>query len=402
MAFDLSAADKVLKEFYLAPVREQLNNKTKTLAEFDKNTDDIAGKRAYVPIHVTRNSGVGARPDGGTLPSAGQQGYEDSLVPLKYNYARIKVTGPTIEATRNDEGAFLRAVSSEMKRGVEDLKRDLNRQVFGNGDSKIAQFGVTSSGDVLTLATATKASAIRQFEPGMKISIGTVAAPTTTASSLTVVSASVANKTVTVASGTGVVTAATDFAFRAGNAGANTSYELTGLAKQVDDANALFDVDPASYPVWVSTVKGNSGTNRQITEDLVQETLDDVDIASGSEPTLWIGSHGVVRSYANSLTTRSRFVNTVQLRGGWSGVEIAAADNAAFAKDRDCPNNTAYALSPDKFVEYRMTDYDWADTDGRVLRNVSGEDSWEAFLRIYHEIATSQRNAHAKIEDITE
>lgn len=402
MSLNMTTADKVLKEFYLAPVREQLNNAVKTLAQFDKNTENVQGKRVYVPIHVSRSPGVGARPDGGTLPAAGEQGYEDSLVPLKYQYGRIKVTGPTIRATKSDEGSFIRAVDSEMKGIVNDLKRDINRQVFGNGDSKIAQFAVTASGDVLNLATTTKASAIRQFEPGMKISIGTVAAPTTTAATLTVVSSSVANKTVTVATGTGVVTAATDFAFRLGNAGANVSYEITGLQKQINSSGTLFDVDPTAFPVWVSTVKANGGTNRQITEDLVQETIDDVDVASGQTPTLWIGSHGVVRSYANALQVRSRYVNTVNLRAGWSGVEIAAADGAAFAKDRDCPNNTAFALTPSEFVEYRQSDYDWADYDGRALRNVAGEDGWEAFMGIDHEFATSRRNAHARVDDITE
>lgn len=399
----LTNADKVLKEFYLAPVREQLNNAVKTLAQFEKNYEDIVGKRAYVPIHVSRNSGIGARADGGSLPTAGNQGYEDSLVTLKHQYARIKVTGPTIRASARDEGAFIRAVDSEMKGAVNDLKRDINRQVFGTSNGKIAQCGTTTTSTTIVLNSSATATQLRQLEVGMVIDIGTVASPTTIAGSVTIQSIDRTAKTMVV-SGSNVSTTSSHFIFRAGNGGDSSSQkEITGLQTQIASSGTLFDVDPSTYDVWVSTVSSNSGTNRQLTEDLIQNLADDVEIASGSTPSLWVGSYGVVRSFGGLLATQKRFVNTVALKAGWSGIELnTGAEGAAFAKDRDCPANTAFAISPDKFVEYRMANYDWADYDGRSLRNVAGEDAWEAFLVIDHEFATSQRNAHGVLQDISE
>lgn len=400
----LANADKVLKEFYLAPVREQLNNAVKTLAQFEKNYEDIVGKRAYVPVHVTRNSGVGARADGGTLPTAGNQGYDDSLVTLKHQYGRIKVTGPTIRASAKDEGAFIRAVDSEMKGVTNDLKRDINRQVFGTSDGVIATCGTTTTSATIQLLAATSLTQMRQFEIGEVVDIGTVASPTTIASARTITAIDRSNKTITVSGATVSTVSGTHFVFRSGNGGSGASQvEVTGLRTQIAASGTLFDVDPTAYPVWASTVNSNSGTNRQLTEDLVQDLADNVEIESGSAPSLWVGSYGVVKSFGNLLATQKRFVNTVALKAGWSGIELnTGATGAAMAKDRDCPANTLYAISPDKFVEYRMANYDWADYDGRSLRNVAGEDAWEAFIVIDHEFATSQRNAHGVLQDLSE
>lgn len=398
----LTNADKVLKEFYIGPVREQLNNQVKFLAQLEKNEKSISGKRAYVPIHVSRNSGIGARADGGTLPTAGNQGYEDSLVPLMHQYGRIKVTGPTIRATRNDEGAFIRAVSSEMKGVVNDLRRDINRQSFGTSNGVKATCGTTTTAVIIVLAASTTVTQMRQFDVGEVVDIGTVADPVSVASARTIVSIDIAARTITV-NGSNVSTTGTDFVFRSGNGGdvANSSQkEITGLRTIVDSTGTLHDVNPSTYPVW-SAYEDSASSNRILTEDLIQEVADNVETLSGHIPPLWIGSKGVVRSFGNQLSAQKRFVNTVQLKAGWGGIELAAAEGV-FAKDRDCPENTAFAVNPEFIVEYQMSDYDWADYDGRALRNVAGEDAWEAFLYKDHEIATSQRNAHAKVTELTE
>src|SRR5438445_11602811 len=104
-----STADAVLKEDYLPGVREQLNNNT-FLATVEKNSEDITGRRAVLALHLKRNAGIGARAEGGTLPSAGVQGDFDEEVQLRHNYARIQVTGQTIKAMASDKTSFVRAV----------------------------------------------------------------------------------------------------------------------------------------------------------------------------------------------------------------------------------------------------------------------------------------------------
>ena len=55
----------ILKEFYLGPIQEQLNNEAHVLELFEKVTVDWNGKYAVLPIRTGRNTGVGFRTESG-------------------------------------------------------------------------------------------------------------------------------------------------------------------------------------------------------------------------------------------------------------------------------------------------------------------------------------------------
>jgi hypothetical protein len=404
MPLTLQTADAALKEDYQPAIREQLNNTVFLLTQIERNNKDIEGRRAVLSLHVTRNSGVGARAEGGTLPAPGNQGYVEERIPLRYNYARIKVSGPAIRAMRSDRGSFVRAVDSETRGAVTDLRRDVNRQLFGTSDGVIAACGTTSSSATVQLDAATTASQMRQFEIGMKVDIGTVASPTAVVAGATIVAVNSSAKTITIDSA--VTTSSSHRVFRAGSGGAGANQkELTGLQTIVAASGALFNVDPATYPVWASYVDSNGGTGRNFTETLAAKVIHEVSIRSGQDVNLFITSDGVQRNFANQLTSLKRFVNSVDLRGGYKGLEVTAGGNmgpVALVWDRDCPNGKCFALNTSHLTQYEMSDWEWMEEDGAVLSRVSGEDAYEAVLFKYHELATDQRNAHALIVDLNE
>ena len=93
----------ILKEFYLGPVQEQLNNEVMVLDLMTKSTVDWNGRVAIIPIHVSRNTGVGYRAEGTStvnalLPAAGDQGYQRLQVNAHFLYGRFQITGPAISA----------------------------------------------------------------------------------------------------------------------------------------------------------------------------------------------------------------------------------------------------------------------------------------------------------------
>lgn len=138
---DLSAASNVLKNFYLGPIREQLNNSSILLSRLDRDetTQDVYGKNFTVPLRNGRNDSAGlGRADDGAAHTAGRQGYTTITVPNKYLYAKIRVTGPTIKATRSKAGAFITAIESEIKGATRDFKRAMNRQLHGDGRDALA------------------------------------------------------------------------------------------------------------------------------------------------------------------------------------------------------------------------------------------------------------------------
>lgn len=405
MGKTLTNADAALKEDYQPSMREQLNNTNWFLSQIERNSKDVEGRRAVLSLHVSRNSGVGARAENGTLPTAGNQGYAEERVSLRYNYGTIRLTGPVIRAMRSDSGSFVRAVDSETKGVVRDLKRDVNRQLFGTSDGVIAKINGTGSTTTNVVFSATSTAAQRrQVEIGMVIDVGTASPFTSVGTGRTVTAIAADGLSFTVSPAFAVAPATNDSIVRSGSGGSGAAQvELTGLPTIVDDANTLFNVNPTTNPVWKSYVDGNAGVNRSISDQLLQELIHNVSINGGDQVNLFVTSDGVERAYAATLTSQKRFANTLDLKGGYKALAVnAGTGEVALKWDRDAPNNKVFGLDTDHLTQHEMSDWEWMDEDGAILSRVSGVDAYEAVLFKYHELTTDKRNAHGVIEDVTE
>ena len=407
--------DSALKEYYLPPAREQLNNENMMLAQIERTSRHVEGRRAVLSLHVQRNSGVGARAEGGALPTAGSQGYAEERVGLSYNYLRIRVSGQAMKATVNDSGSFVRALSSEMTQGVNDLRRDINRQIFTDGNAAIAQCASVATATIrLTTPTTTQ---MNQLHVGMLIDVGTVSDADAKGAGLEISSIDKSAGTVTFTTNPTAGVGTSHFLYRQGNkldvdgSGADAAdgagtLELIGLAKIVGAAGtSLHNVDSSTYTSWSSTINSNSGTNRAATDTLFEKVIDDIDIESGKSPNLCVTTKGVRRNYAAQLKSMKRFNDgaSLTLKGGFKALTIDCGDvSLPLVADRDCPANLAYLLNTSHLVQHEMSDWEWADYDGAVLRNRSGYDEWEAFMFKYHQLCTDQRNTHGKIADLSE
>ena len=407
--------DSALKEYYLPPAREQLNNENMMLAQIERTSRHVEGRRAVLSLHVQRNSGVGARAEGGALPTAGSQGYAEERVGLSYNYLRIRVSGQAMKATVNDSGSFVRARSSEMTQGGNDLRRDINRQIFTDGNAAIAQCASVSTATI-TLTTPTTTQ-MNQLHVGMLIDVGTVSDADAKGAGLEISSIDKSAGTVTFTTNPTAGVGTSHFLYRQGNkldvdgSGADAAdgagtLELIGLAKIVGAAGtSLHNVDSSTYTSWSSTINSNSGTNRAATDTLFEKVIDDIDIESGKSPNLCVTTKGVRRNYAAQLKSMKRFNDgaSLTLKGGFKALTIDCGDvSLPLVADRDCPANLAYLLNTSHLVQHEMSDWEWADYDGAVLRNRSGYDEWEAFMFKYHQLCTDQRNTHGKIADLSE
>lgn len=137
MGATLATFQSILKEFYIGPVIEELNNEIFVLEMFEKAVVDWQGRVAIIPVHVSRNSGVGFRQEGGganSLPDAGNQGFNRLQINAQYQYGRFEITGPAISAAKSGgKGAFIGYVDAEMKKLVTDVKVSSNEvSVCGN------------------------------------------------------------------------------------------------------------------------------------------------------------------------------------------------------------------------------------------------------------------------------
>src|SRR5476651_611172 len=145
----LAAFDAALKDLYVGPIVEQLNQKTYLLDQIERDSDHIdhTGRRAVVPLHKNRNRGRKSIADGGTLPSAGAQVYLDAIIPLRYHTYRIELTDQVVEASKTNEGAFASAIEVESKGVAVDMRKDINRQAFGQGTGQLTREELASSSE---------------------------------------------------------------------------------------------------------------------------------------------------------------------------------------------------------------------------------------------------------------
>tara|TARA_R100000664_G_C2757734_1_gene146141 strand:- start:2743 stop:4275 length:1533 start_codon:yes stop_codon:yes gene_type:complete len=134
MVATLTTFESILKEFYLGPVIEEINNEVHVLEMFEKATVDWQGRVAIIPVHVDRNTGVSFAAENAALPTAGAQGYARLQVNAKFQYGRFQITGPAISAAKSGgTGAFIGYVDAEMKKLVNDVRNSANGvSVFGN------------------------------------------------------------------------------------------------------------------------------------------------------------------------------------------------------------------------------------------------------------------------------
>ncbi len=133
MAVSISDLDAILKEFYLGPIIESLNNQLEMVQLFTKATLDWQGRQVVIPVHVSRNDGTGYRAELGTLPTAGKQGYVNLNVTARFLYGRFSLTGPAISTAKTTANSFATYVQSEMDGLVTDTKLKANQAMFTGG-----------------------------------------------------------------------------------------------------------------------------------------------------------------------------------------------------------------------------------------------------------------------------
>ena len=395
MPANLSSFDSVLKVDYLGPVREQLNNATELLKRIDTDYDSVVGKNFTIPMHYGRNEGIGARSEGAALMAAGQQGYKEAIVPMRYLYGRIQVTGQAIKAARNDAGAFVRAIDSEVKGVTRDLKQAINRMLAGDGTGRLATCGTTSN------STTVVVDSTAHLRPGMAIDV-VVAADGTTSTGATGRSVvSITNATSFVISGAAITTNNTFAVYISGS----RNLEVMGLSGAISNADigggygAFQGLAVASYPWHKSTILANGGTGRAISDTLLQRLIDDVEQAGAGAVSALYTSYGVRRAYQAILDAKKQIVNKMELKGGYSTI---AFNDIPIIVDKHMPTGKVFGVDESMLKMYKLADYDWMDMDGAILSRVSGYDAYEAILYCYMELGCFARNAHGILADINE
>ena len=401
MPQSLTNFDSALKDNYGPGLKNAVNNANAFLGEVKINDRDIIGRKAVWSLHTSRSASTGNRSELGTLPSADRQRYSQLQDDLVFTYHTIKVSGPAKHLTRGDEGAFLRALESEIDGAEKDIKNDYARQVFGQAltDGTNLQSGVLAvlsadpgTGTTLTIANATKAE-MRYFFVGEKLDVvnpASGALRTVPSGGVEITAIDASAKTLTVAAAIDAAVASGDYLVRFGNFGT----EINGLRHLISTQKTA-NVDPATVPSWGSVTAGSSTT--QVSEVLLNESSEKVlTDGDGSTPDLWIIEYDQRRKLASQLQAQKRYDGMqTTLRSGWKGLDIAEGTLVA---DRYCPTNDGFGLTMSDIERFVGLDWTWDEDDGKVLyKALDGSDAVEARFKAYHQLVATKRNSHVRV-----
>lgn len=429
-----------LKRDYHGPIIDALNNMSVLYRLLDKDEESVSGEdlKAYVPIKIRRNQGIGARGEGGALPTARYVKTVQMAIPLAYNYGAIQFTGQAIKASQKSATAFANVVDLEINSMVEAIKVDTNRQFFGDGTGFLCMTNGAGAGDTSTVTVDTPGT--QWLEEGMPIqsfpdkTTGSAEADSDISEGLTESTAHIVGKIIDDTSFTlhdyndsEITTeqwADNRYIFRWGARG----NEMMGLKGIVDneaiksesswfgDGTAVTTIQGLSretYPILNATIKHNSNTNTPITEKRIQDLLDSIEKNAGktndNKSLIIVTTYGVRQNYIDLLQADRRYdaSHDLTLVGGWRAVPYQAGnDKIPMVVDRHCIPNSLFVLDRRFLKIYRASNFDWMDMDGSMFQrkiDSSGRyDSYEAILYCYMNLgATSFKNQGA-LRDITE
>ena len=408
---------EAMKIRYGRAIVETINRKVFLYEMLEKTKEHWTGKQHQVPVYLRSANAVGARNEGGTLPDAAADVYKESIITNKNNYVVVKTTN-IAEALTSQGGAWAAVKSASIKHAALDLADSMNRQLNGGGFGILAEC-VNAVGlvvDVPTYGDSGKAPDTTRFlKVGLRVAWGTFVDGDTEFGNATPVAAghghvSVINSITqfTVVKAAGDDPGANDiFVIGNGLAQAAQSFnkEMMGIDFLVGATGELQSINPSADPEWASIVLSNpagAGTERQLTEDVMQQAIDRVADESADEADTLLCHTTTRRAYLNLLKSKGleRFAPTV-MRGGHKALTYngGTGDTQIFA-DKDAVHRTMFVLSRADLRMFEVSPFKWDSTGGDTWKWVATEDAATAFGRTYSNLGVLARNAQARIDDI--
>lgn len=402
MAADPSTIQSALKETWTEQrIAEQLYNDNPVLSRVKRLKNTEMGEYALTPIHIGRNWGFSTTSSsGGTLNSAGNQSYAQAQWSYTNQHVQVKIQGSAIDQTKGDALSVASVVDEEVSGAVNDLNRNLSRQIFLDGSAQIAQCGTTSSSTTVQLNTTSGYNAIERgwIGVGAVVDIGTASNPTAIASGVSITATDLANSTITV-SGSAVSTTSSHFVSLKGTRSGSTSYEMNGLRNIVSTSATLGGLAPASYPEWVAA--GVDSTSQAITLALLYTQNQLIAQKTGKPADFVITGLKQQRKAYTLLQAQVRYASDSSTpTGGVDGVDINGVKLYAVP---DCQNEAVYFLTIGDLFTVSAGDPYWQSriTGGETLAWVQGEDAYAGKITTRMQLGVRRRNSHAALTGLT-
>ncbi len=412
MAASLTTLSAVMKQFYLGPLQDQLNNEIMAFDLFQKEKVDWVGKECIIPVRTARNTQV-AFSATAALPAAGQQTYASLTVAAKYLYGRMAIEGPAIAQAKASVGSFINGLQVELDGAMETVKNSCDQALFTGGGcvgflneraAKGANVAFEFTGNIefvpetaaakvagllVRLDTYATAAVTMYRDAGAKQHIKFDAGVDTT---------DVDGSGTTALAGTAHAVIIPQVAESMGIYG--NLAEKTHFGADRSDASAVPTNVVLQSIIRTANLAG-TGTFVDLSTGRMQALLDDIATDSGATPDCMIAHYVFRQQYVGQLsftsTATTATSRTKSVDGGDAGFDMGSLsfNNIPLKVSRHCGKGLLIFLNPKSWSLVQIEDPNLADLDGNVLSRVSGSDSYEAYVRYYYNLVCKQPNRNA-------
>ena len=383
----LQTAESALKNVYLGVVANQLNVKANPLlAKIKQSTKDVWGKevRKLAPFGI--NGGIGAGSETDALPSSSANSYVQFVADLKNLYGKIELSDKAIRASANNIGAFVNLLSDEMEGLVKASSFNLGRMLYGDGSGLLA----TVKSHASKVITCDK---VNNMIEGMLIDVYNTSSAKVNTNPLKIVYVDRVNNTVTYESSETLTISENFTLYVQGSKG----YEITGLEAIFGTGN-LYGLNRTEHQ-WLKPYISNPGSAVEISDILLQKTIDALEDKAGSEINFIACSRDVRRAYQEYLTYYKRNVDVTELAGGQKAITF---NGIPLVADRFIADGTLYMLNTNDFTLHQLCDWNWLENeDGKILRQNGTYPTYSATLVKYADLICDRPIAQAKLTNIS-
>jgi len=402
--FTLSVLDEVLKDVVLPEIEKLLMDETGILSLFGARPGKYTGRKQIMALKTDRNQGIGARAEGGTLPTAQTADYLQFEVMAKYVYGRFAVTG-VAKAIGQGLGSLVNAMQEAMTDMVESFRVNLNRILWGDGTGKLAQVNGDVSSD--TTVTVDGVTGYGQNAVGTRFLAKGMIIDTAGGASNNLDSESIASvdSTTQITMSQNVTVDDNAWIYLEDS----KDKEPMGLLGIVDDGTIVStfqNLSRSTYEQVQALVLGNSGTGRDLTESLLAQAVMQPYERAGARIDLLLMHPSMWRTYAESLISADRSFlvrpnETPVYSGGYNPAQ-ASYMGVPIKLDLDCPIHRVFALDTSVITYYYAGDgiVSWMDDDGRILSRVADKDAVEGVIRTYGNLVCRNPMKQCRIDDL--
>lgn len=418
----------LMTDFFSQRLNNAKNNSATLLSFLPSSSQYVSGKHIIEPVKYGRNNNAFNRVrEGGLFPDPGQTKARVYAYRSRIGFVRFIIEGSLMRRSRSDITRYVDPIVDLFSDFQDDYMVEKNRQMHSDGSGRLAEIASGTASATQTLRhnqdilTAGVSASAPDWEPTTYLAIGDrvmIVDPTggtvranVTVSSITSASVVVFSAIVTTTTGDWIVRVSNDdstaaaqvnssgfrtepmglggifqpqgvldghgAAAEVATAGAQQAYTWSGVDDFATVNRHFFQGLPASPAAagWTSEfsfnqgiVYHNSGTLRAPTESLIQRACSQTIKRNNAEVNLYLSNYEVQDTYMDGLLPEKRYVNTVELMGGWGTVPVGPK-GYPWAVDRMCPENRMYGLALESggFMSHVVEPLGWATEQGASI-----------------------------------